>query len=147
MGKWSKSQSVPVFFRQCPSLIPRLKSPFFLSLLRTCSSYHPLLLLLFSNQVFHHFLTLLLFFFGQALAFHLSLQGSFDKKSRGSRGDVVSPCKCHFVSSEGGRKEAEGKSMRERVHVERCHSLLCPFRLREAVEERRQKERGRRRWG
>lgn len=32
--------------------------------------------------------------------------------------------------------------MRERVHAERCHSLLCPFRLREATERHQQRE-----WG
>lgn len=38
-----------------------------------------------------------------------SLQCSFTKKSRGSQGDIVSLCKCHFVSSEGRERKQRGK--------------------------------------
>ena len=52
--------------------------------------------------------------------------------------DAVSLCKCQFVSSE---EERESKT--DRVYVERCHSLFCPFTLREAMEELQPKDWGR----
>lgn len=128
-------------FRHCPCashfmLVPNPRSPFPPHL----PSYLSLLLLLFSHPLFNFFTPFnspLL----HPLAFYRPIQCSFAKKSRGSQGDVVSLCKCHFVSSERRQKEAEGKSMRERVHVERCHSLLCPFRLRKAMEKHQERER------
>lgn len=72
-------------------------------------SLPPLLLSPFSHPIFN-FATLLYNSPSlQPLAFHHSLQCSFTKKSRGSQGDVVSLCKCHFVSSEGGERRQRGK--------------------------------------
>lgn len=57
---------------------------------------------------------------------------------------------CPFVNVTLSQvREAEGsrerKSKRRRVHVERCHSLLCPFRQREATKKHRNREGERRR--
>lgn len=103
------SQCVAAFL--CLSLFPPplFEIPFLSFLwLSTRPSHSPLLLLPFSNTLFN-FSTLFNSPSSEPLAFHHSLQCSFAKKSRGSQGDVVSLCKCHFVSSEGGGRKQRGK--------------------------------------
>lgn len=98
--------------KQCLSfqcfLIPLFQIPFVPCLLLSTLHSHLPLLLPFSSLRFN-FSTLFNSPSLQPLAFHHSLQCSFTKKSRGSRGDAVSLCKCHFVSSEGGERKQKGK--------------------------------------